>query len=129
MKLNVGAMYNNQDRLNKIGNFDFGSPITNYRFARLLKKTAEEVRLYMSEQIKLFEKYGKQNNDGSFSVEKDKIAELNQKLEELSTVEFDVDWDKPDVKLNSLSGFTASEMNFIENYFINIVEEDKNNGN
>lgn len=125
MKINLSVASGNLDSLRKLGSLDLGTPKLNFRFAHVLKKIDEEVKLFMEEQLKIVHKYGSDNGDGSFSVETDEIEQFQKELAEFNTIECEVDWEKVNVPLSKFNGVTPIEMNFFEEFFINIVEEDE----
>lgn len=125
MKINLSVISGSLDSLKKLGSLDLGSPGLNFKFAHVLKKIDDEVRIFMEQQIKIVHKYGKDNGDGSFSVAAENIECFQKELNEFNSLETEIEWEKADIPLTKLNGITAVEMNLFEQYFINIIEEDK----
>lgn len=123
MKVNLNVISNNLDALKKLGRLDFGNPRLNFKFAHVLKLIDDEIKLYFEQQVKLLDKFGKREGDGTYSVHKEKIVDFEKELTEFNQLEIDVEWEKVDVSVDNLQGISPIEMNLFEQYFINIVEE------
>lgn len=123
MNINLNVISNNLDALKKLGRLDLGSPRLNFKFAHILKTIDDEVKLYIEQQVKILDKFGNREADGTYSVQKDKIAEFEKELTEFNKLDIHVDWEKINVSVDKLQGISPIEMNLFEEYFINIVEE------
>lgn len=123
MNINLNVISNNLDALKKLGRLDLGNPKINFRFAHVLKTIDDEIKLYIEQQVKIIDKYGKREENGSFTVPSDKLIDFEKELNQLNQLEISVDWEKVDLSVDRLSGISPIEMNLFEEYFIHIVEE------
>lgn len=123
MNINLNVISNNLDALKKLGRLDLGSPRLNFKFAHILKTIDDEVKLYIEQQMKILDKFGNREADGTYSVQKEKLVDFEKELTEFNKLEINIDWDKIDVPVDNLQGVSPIEMNLFEEYFINIVEE------
>lgn len=66
---------------------------TSYALAKMIKKVQSELEIYDSERIKLCEKYGSKNKQGSYDIEESKMQAFNSDYKELLLQEVESDFE------------------------------------
>jgi len=82
MKITIGELINFRVPFQEF--FDKDLPIEmSWELSRLDKKLGEELQIYEERRIAIWKKLGKDNGKGEIEVPKEKIQELNEKLNDL----------------------------------------------
>lgn len=95
---------------------------TAYRLKQTVNALQNEADFFSDQRLKIFEKYGTANEDGTFTFSKDNEPKAMNELEELLNLEVEPDIDIMDV---SITENIHLNINDIENLipFIHFVEE------
>ena len=116
MKIKTEVLANGIETIKKTANADLGSPKLNYEFAKLLNSVDTDIKAYLDAKQKAIISCSNIEGD-TYRVKPDKIQELNEKLWELSAVESEINWNKQEISLEMLNGFTATDMLFLQEFF------------
>lgn len=92
------------------------SPVTSFKFVKLVKAINSEIEIFNGERVKLLEKYGKKNeeNDSYEILDENKDA-FNKDISELLALEVDIVTDKINLSRESVK-ISPSDMMAIEEF-------------
>lgn len=71
---------------------------TAVNLARLIKKLDGELEVFNDKYRELLEKYGKENDEGGYSIPKEKQKEFSENLTQLINVEIEIDGGKINIE-------------------------------
>ena len=77
--------------LMKCNEFEDYPPKDAYWFNRFVKKIGPAQEDWEEIRIKLIKKYGEEQEDGSFSVSKERVPEFQTALQEIMDIEFEIE--------------------------------------
>ena len=106
---------NAQPALEKIASVDLPLKLL-YSLTKLMEKLEREMRFFNEERDKLIMKYGEQEDDGTFRIPGDKVADFQREANELADI--DVEWDVVPIVLPLLDNLALSynELKMLEGF-------------
>lgn len=106
---------NAQPALEKIASVDLPLKLL-YSLTKLMEKLEREMRFFNDERDKLIIKYGEQEEDGTFRIPGDKVAEFQLHASELADI--DVEWDIAPIVLPLIDDLKLSyhELKMLEGF-------------
>lgn len=120
MKITLEALVNGFQSIRKLSAFDLGDPKTNFRFMGVVDTAETQAEKYAKLRKDILEKHGDKLESGDYFIPPEKLETCNKELDDLNTIEIDLDWDIIDRPISSLKGFTANDMRCLNGKFINI---------
>ncbi|NWK12777.1 hypothetical protein [Clostridium cadaveris] len=126
MKLSNEVLINSINVLSKLNNMELNIKVS-YAIAKNIDKLEKELKVYNDQKKKLIEKYSvkgeagnvKVNEDGTINIQEDKVQDWNKDINELITLENEVDIHQINVEdlFKCDCNITPVELNLI-NYMI-----------
>ena len=127
MKITLDEIANAVATIKKLSSFDFGTPKLNYKFINVVDTIEKENKKLIELRRKIIEKYRDDGNKDEIIIPLDKIEEFNKEMSQAGALKIEIAWETVDVFVDSLLGFTASDMKSIDGKFINIKENEHGN--
>lgn len=93
MKISIATLINSTPIFDKLMNKEL-SPVTSFKLVKIVKAINEEMAVFEKEKIKLLEKYGKKNEDDSYTILDENKELWNKDISDLLSLEVDVVFDK-----------------------------------
>ncbi len=92
--MKIKDLLNVKDSLYNLGNVLLPEPYTkyNYEVYKIIKKVESELENFGTQQYKIAKKYGTENEDGSYALEKNNpnFEQCTKELNELAEIEVDI---------------------------------------
>lgn len=123
MKIKLEKIANSINSARKLANVDLGTPTLNFKFMGVLSTVETEVKKYIELQKNIIEKYRDKEKKNDIIIPFESIDEFNKDMQEAGSIEIELEWETVDCRINILNGFTANDMQALNDLFINIKGE------
>ena len=116
MKLKIKEVLEASAILQKITGFSLPAKVS-YNIMRNMKKIEHEIKPFEESRLQLVHKYGKETEDGKFSVSEENLPEFYKDV--ASLLEEDIEVDIRPIKIDQIQDIklTANEIQFIDFIF------------
>ncbi len=123
MKIKLEKIANSINSARKLANVDLGTPTLNFKFMGVLSTVETEVKKYIELQKNIIEKYRDKEKKNDIIIPFESIDEFNKDMQEAGSIEIELEWETVDCRIDILNGFTANDMQALNDLFINIKGE------
>lgn len=93
MNVTIATLINATPVFSKITNKEL-SPVVSFRLVKLIKEINVELEIFEKEKEKLFKKYGKKNDDDSYTILDENKDSWNKDITELLSLNVDITAEK-----------------------------------
>lgn len=116
------TIVNANDVINSLSDKDDIGAHLAYWMTKFVVMTQSDVAFYQSERKKLFEKYGAKNDDGTYTIEKDKYSAF---IEEMNILQ-DTEAEDPGIRFSLSELATALKLSLKQMYpLMDFIDENK----
>lgn len=123
MKINLETLANGLSSIRKLAQFDLGDPKTNFKFMKVVTSVESEVNDYIKLRGKIVEKYRDKGFSEEIRIPLEGIEAFNKEMQKANEILVELNWDIIDCSIDSLKGFTANDMKYLNDNFISIKDE------